>query len=68
MKYYEKNTLVKDKRTGAILLIIGSHFRTETIRIPIRRVIVYRCIQPHEPKYVFMRQHDELTEVIYEDR
>lgn len=69
MKHYEKNTLVKDIHTGAILIIIGSHFRNTTIRgqRP-KRTIVYRCIQPHEPAYVFMRGHDELVEVTNEDR
>ena len=69
MKHYEKNTLVKDIHTGAILIIIGSHFRNTTIRghRP-TSTIVYRCIQPHEPAYVFMRGHDELVEVTNEDR
>ena len=64
MKYYEKDTLVKDIHTGAILIIIGSHFRNVTIYgQPTKRVIVYRCIQPHEPKYVLMRHHDDVMEV-----
>ena len=64
MKYYEKDTLVKDIHTGTILIIIGSHFRNVTVHgQPTKRVIVYRCIQPHEPKYVLMRQHDEVMEV-----
>ena len=69
MKYYEKDTLVKDIRTGAILIIIGSHFRNSSWPHKlVKRTIVYRCIQPHEPTFVFMRQHDELVEVINESR
>ena len=41
------------------------HYEKNTL---VKDTIVYRCIQPHEPKYVFMRQHDELMEVIDEDR
>ena len=69
MKYYEKDTLVKDIHTGAILIIIGSHFRNSTCpHKEVKRTIIYRCIQPHEPTYVFMRQHEELIEVINESR
>ena len=63
MKYYEKDTLVKDIHTGAILIIIGSHFRNSVVGIGIKRIIVYRCVEPHEPKHVYMRQHEELMEI-----
>ena len=63
MKYYEKDTLVKDIRTGAILIIIGSHFSSQWPHKKIKKTIVYRCIQPHEPTFVFMRQHEELMEI-----
>jgi hypothetical protein len=64
MKYYEKNTLVRDIHTGAILIIIGSHFRNSTWpHKEVKRTIVYRCVEPHKPKHVYMRQHEELMEV-----
>ena len=62
MKYYEKDTLVKDIHTGAILIIIGSHFSSQWPQ-KVKKTIVYRCIQPHEPRFVFMRQHEELMEL-----
>ncbi len=66
MKHYRKNTLVKDVHTGTILITTGSHFRNSYKKK--NRTIVYHCIQPHEPKYVFMRQHEELIEVTNESR
>ena len=69
MKHYRKNTLVKDVHTGTILITTGSHFRnSKCSHKEAKRTIVYHCIQPHEPKYVFMRQHEELIEVTNESR
>lgn len=61
---FKKNTLVQDIHTGRIFIVISSAYKN--IRVsgrPVKRTLMYKCIEPHAPQFAQIRLQDDLREV-----
>ena len=65
MKELLKNTLVKDERTGKILIVTGSCYKLahNGNRRTFQRVLMYKCAELHLPSITQIRMPRELTEI-----